>query len=434
MASLLYAEHFLLGADRLYLALGFCAAWFAALSLLIIASPWARQTLDELPIAAPGLLFAAVLAAAAVSLTGLGVGGPHPAWSLAPDARPTVTIDPYGTWVEMLKLAALAAAFLVGASFGGDDDRARQLIRAIQYGGIIYSLLAFLQQVFAPRLLFGGMLTYDPTRLCATLFSPNTAATLFSALSLLNLAELLRRLERERKEGDFHAGDIEPLIQKLSMPVISLGLTLVCLVMTVSRSGMTAFAVAAMFLIMAVSIAQSKRRAAVQRVMIVAIIGGLIILGFALNSQRLADRSQNLGVDLSLRSHAYVEHWKAFLAAPWQGYGLGTMTHVNGMIMNAANLIALDSLGAVHNVYIQWLEQAGVIGAAPMFLLIAVIAFQIVRGVFKRRRMRVWMITILAVLVLFLVHGATDFALEIPSMATLLSLLLGVGYRLARPA
>ena len=84
-------------------------------------------------------------------------------------------------------------------------------------------------------------------------------------------------------------------------------------------------------------------------------------------------------------------------------------------------------LGAAHNVYLQWIEQAGVVGAALMFLCIGLIALRVMRGAWRRRRMRAWMVGILAVLALFLGQGLGDFALEVPAMAAFLSLLLGLG-------
>jgi len=44
----------------------------------------------------------------------------------------------------------------------------------------------------------------------------------------------------------------------------------------------------------------------------------------------------------------------------------------------------------------------------------------------KEGRFNVWG-TIIAVLLLFLLHGASDFALEVPSMALWLSVTLGLG-------
>ncbi len=48
--------------------------------------------------------------------------------------------------------------------------------------------------------------------------------------------------------------------------------------------------------------------------------------------------------------------------------------------------------------------------------------------------MRSWLVAVLGVLVLFLIQGAADFGLEVPALATFLSLLLGLGSGVAGEA
>jgi O-antigen ligase len=163
----------------------------------------------------------------------------------------------------------------------------------------------------------------------------------------------------------------------------------------------------------------------------VLVIGGLLFGSLALNAAALQQRFLFFSADTLTRTQIFAAHWAAFQAAPWSGYGLGAFGHVNTMIMNDANLSALDAIGAAHDVYIQWLEEAGVLGAAPMLALMAIIGVQLVVGVIRRRRMRSWLLAIAAVAMLFALHGASDYALQTPSMALFFSLLLGAGIGIA---
>jgi len=171
---------------------------------------------------------------------------------------------------------------------------------------------------------------------------------------------------------------------------------------------------------------------AVPFIAIMVIVLGLIIGGVALNQGAVGERMSSFHEDATSRTAVYAAHWAAFMASPWQGYGLGTFARVNALAMNDANREFLYGLGATHNVYIQWLEEAGVVGAAPMFATVAIIAARIVRGLMQRQRVRLWLLGILAVLGIFLLHGFTDFPFEVPSMSLFLSLLLGLGFRMAR--
>ena len=192
VVALVYAGHLLFAANRNDLSVAFSAAWLLALPLLL-SQAWARKSLDRTPLAWVGGCFGLVLLAGVLSLT--PAFEPHPAWSLVPGAIATVTIDPYSTWLELFKLLGLAAAFLAGASFGGDDDRAKQLIQGVLIAGLAYGLWAFFNFETSRTLLFGQPRQLDPSRLAGSLSSANIAATLFGALVVLNVADLMRRLE-----------------------------------------------------------------------------------------------------------------------------------------------------------------------------------------------------------------------------------------------
>ncbi|HZC15303.1 MAG TPA: O-antigen ligase family protein [Caulobacteraceae bacterium] len=424
----MFAGHLAFGANRTNLALGFSTLWFVLLALMLFSQDWAARALNGMGLRAAGAGFACVLLLAVLSLTPFGLGGAHPIWSFVPGAPAVVSVDPYATLVEIVKLLALAAAFLIGCCFGADDDRAKGLIRAILVVGIGFSAWAFIDHIASPDLLFGGPRPSGPDRLSAAFGSSNTAATLFGALTLLNLIDLVRTYDGARPRGRFHGADLQPMISRLARPLLALVLAATCLILTFSRGGMAATAGVGVVLLGATALARSRPTAISAPVIAtVSIVGGLLLGSLALNIDALQQRFLFFGPDALTRGQIFAAHWSAFLAAPWSGYGLGSFARINAMIMDTANLAALGTLGAAHNVYIQWLEEAGVLGAAAMFATIAVLAVQLAIGVVRRRRMRSWLLAIFAVLLLFLLHGASDYALQTPSMALFLSLLLGVG-------
>lgn len=428
---LLFAEILLFGANQTDLALAFAGLWFLALPV-VLGQGWARRGLEGTSLGLVGWLFGAVLLAGVLTLTRFAVGGPHPIWDWVANARPVATIDPYLTLVELIKLAGLAAVFLIGVVFGSDDERAKTLFRCLLVLGLAYSLWAIVDRVTSPTLLFGVPRTFDPNRLSASLVSANTAATLFGALMLLNLIDLDRRFQRYRAGDRIDIRRLERLAPEIALPLVSVAATASCLLLTVSRAGLAATAAIAIVLIGVAALMRMRQGAiSVPVLAMLTVLVGVILASFAMNLGLLNERLTFLNGDALARRDILAVHWLAFKAAMLSGYGLGSFSHVNTMITDRANIGILGTLGAVHNVYLQWLEQAGVIGAAPMFLCVAVIAWRVGRGALKRRRMRSWLVGVLAVLALFLIHGATDFALEVPAMSTLLSLLLGIGYAVA---
>jgi O-antigen ligase len=208
-----------------------------------------------------------------------------------------------------------------------------------------------------------------------------------------------------------------------------LALSLTCLILTFSRGGIAATAVAAVVLVGALILTGERRRSVsgLALAAAAALLGGLVVLVGVTHADQLQQRFAAAQADGANRAQIFAAHWDAVVKAPLGGYGLGSFERVNGLIMNNANLAALDALGAAHNVYIQWIEQAGVPGAAAMFVTVAAIGASLAIAAVRRRRMRSWALGIMAMLLLFLLHGASDFALEVPSMTLWLSVMLGLG-------
>jgi O-antigen ligase len=124
-------------------------------------------------------------------------------------------------------------------------------------------------------------------------------------------------------------------------------------------------------------------------------------------------------------------HWKAFLAAPWLGYGLGSFDAINQLVTTSENYPSLWNIHATHNVYLQWLEEGGILAALPMFLCIGALLLLMVRGARQRVRMTTLIRGLAAASLVFVIQGASDFALQIPSISALFAAILGLGVGLS---
>lgn len=163
-------------------------------------------------------------------------------------------------------------------------------------------------------------------------------------------------------------------------------------------------------------------------------LGSLTIAAIALfiAGDLVVDRFVRADRDTALRTAIWAEHWQAFLASPLLGYGLGSPETVNKTLINGANYGTLWSIRAVLNVYLQWFEQAGLLGAIAMFGTIGAIIFTTLTGTLRRSRMTLLLFGLLAADVIFLVHGFTDFGLDAYSMAAMWSYLLGLQLALSQ--
>lgn len=408
----LYGAHLLFGANQPMAAQALTA--LCGLILIIgLAVPRLRQALPELkglwPVAG---LFGLVLAVAAVTLGAGPPGAAHPIWEWA-GLPPAISVNRSATLLAMSQLLGLAAMFLFGAIAGSQRAWGVRLGSVILVGGAIWAAIALV-------IFLSGAQVGQAGRLGGGLLSSNSAATMLGILTVLATGWLLRALRESRELAG------PDRWSRISLAVAPLALLVFALILTGSRMGALATLAGVLTLGVWQAFAEPGRSwktlgVAAGVTLIAAIVVGL---GNDLVLRRVAALDQ----DVDVRSVIFAVHWRAFLDAPLWGSGLGSFTDVNSYLMSAETYEELWSIRATHNVYLQWLQEAGLIGSAPMFALIGlvILASALRAGTLSRGG---WALrALVAANVVVLVHGLTDYALQVPSIAAMWALLLGVQF------
>lgn len=410
--GLIFAGHAFYGAmlPKTALTLALLAALMLAGAAL---APGLRRDLDRLrPPLLPAAAFALVLLMALWSLTPFAPGGPHPVWDYADAGTAATSVDKSQTLLEFTKLLGLAAVFGLGLALGGSDGRARAGANMVVALGAALAAWSFLEWA-------GGDLDrgIGRQRLEGPFEAANTAATLFGVLLVLTLG-----LAASAVRGAPPGRRLTAMAPFLAAAL----LFLFSLIATASRAGLASTAAG---LAVFVGLQLFGRRQAWPRAALLALAGLALLAGaIFVGGDVLVDRFLEDDLAEDGRAMLFQAHWDAFKAAPWLGYGLGSFDLVNRLILNAGNIEDIWATRAAHNVYVTWLEQAGVLGAAPMFACVGAIMWASLRGTLRRNRLTSPLYGLLAANVVFLVHGAFDFALETYSMAALWSLLLGLQF------
>ena len=413
--ALLFAGHWFYGGlvNDVAMLMGVAAALLLAVALL---RPAVREDLLRLRgLQGPALLFGLVLVIALWTLTPWTPGGPHPVWAYAGVRPGASTIDKSSTLMEAIKLVGLACFFLVGAATGARDDRARFALQLTIGLGVAFGLWAFFGSVTGTVYQTGGH------RLEGHFLNPNTAGTFFAVMLTLGVAELVGRLKRRRSEKQWTA------LIAAGAAVLTFA---ICLLDTVSRGAMLAFT-GGMLVFLAVQLATGGIRPT--RAVIGALAGlAVVLLLILLAGDALIARFFAAQQDADVRTAIWKAHWGAFLDSPLFGYGLGTAETVNRTVTTVQNYVVLQPIRSILNVYLEWLENAGVVGALPMFLCVGWLILATFRRTLRRSRMVRVLAGLIAVDAVFLIHGATDFGLEVTSIAALWSWLLGLQFSLAQ--
>lgn len=408
----LYGAHLLFGANQPMAAQALTA--LCGLILIVgLAFPRLRQALPQLkglwPVAA---LFVLTLVLAAVTLGPGPAGSAHPIWEWA-GLPATISVNRSATLLAMSQLLGLAALFLFGAMAGSQRAWGVRLGSVILVGGAIWAAIALV-------IFLSGAQIGQAGRLGGGLLSANSAATMLGILTVLATGWLLRALRESRELTG------PDRWSRISLAVAPLALLVFALILTGSRMGALATLAGVLTLGVWQAFAEPGRSwktlgVAAGVTLIAAIVVGL---GNDLVLRRVAALDQ----DVDVRSVIFAVHWRAFLDAPLWGSGLGSFTDVNSYLMSAETYRELWSIRATHNVYLQWLQEAGLIGSAPMFALIGfvIVGSALRAGTLSRGG---WAVrALVAGNVVVLVHGLTDYALQVPSIAAMWALLLGLQF------
>ena len=409
LVTLVVAEIIAFGASDVATAAVFGALHAAFLLILVATCSWARKAPGALVSIWPGLLFVLILISNAWALTPFGPGGAHPVWRYLGGEAGAITVDRSSLVLNLLRLAGLACLFAASQIVGASETRRRTLAWFLLLALGAFAAIAIVDHVS----LRAGR------RLTATLLSPNSAATLMGVGVVFAVMFFSQAIQRA---GGSLRLDRLGLDASLSLGVAAV--FAVALALTASRGGVFATVVALAVLLTSQVLAQGRKIRAV------AILGGaaalLVVVGVAMRSADLtAARLENLGGDAAVRQAIFDAHWAAFKSSPWFGFGLGSFPIVNQLIATTENLPVLFDVRATHNLYLQWLEEGGILGGIFMAAWLAAALWRVGVDAVKRGMAGALARATIAAALLVLLHGLSDFAVQVPALQALFAVGLG---------
>lgn len=340
---------------------------------------------------------------------------------------------------EYATLMAGAGVFLIARNAALKPERAEALWAFILILGAGLGFAAFIDFLLDPRTIFGFERSYHHHRLSAPFLSANTAATFYGMIGLMGLASLLRAFKRRAR--------LDTLIQSLAVPASALLICATCLFLSGSRAGISLFMVAVLALVAWDRLAfwrTQMRDGTTQarnpgRNILMRVFAGpalLIVLGvivFGISGGLYADRIEQGGLIVrdDARALMFARYIEGIWLAPFVGSGLGGFAYINDFLATAGDAQTITGQNAAHNVAFQWLLQAGLLGGAGALAVTGLIFAKLRKGLLRRRNQRVFLRTIPVIAVFVFAHGMVDYALEIPAVFWLFSLILGLGAGLA---
>ena len=362
------------------------------------------------------------LAIFAISLLSLALwslgpsGGASAMWSSVGVEPPPATLDRSATLVEIVKFGGTFSAFVLGFLATRRRDGGKIALVALQALALTYAVWAMSRYASRQQFFHGGRLT-------GGFGSPNTAATLMAAMATICAGQVLSGLRS--------GYSLERWLVRVALPgLVSLAL-LSGLAMTGSRAGLL-FGLAGCAIVLVMALFDPK----IGRIKILLLGGGGVALVVIATASRLTQsRSVETAKAAAVRFGMLGPHWDAFKQQPLFGYGWGSFDVLNQTLLPLSpNFNSAAQIRALHNVYLQTLVEVGGVGLASFGLIVGYVFVLAAFNWSTLGERKGLAAGVMGACLVFLAHGAVDYALQVPSMAAQWSWLLGALLGLGTPS
>lgn len=369
-------------------------------------------------------------------------GWADPIWGLAAEAlgKPlagSLSVNPEATLTGLMRLLSYAAIFWLSLQLNRDPHHARRALAAIALIGSSYALYGLLVYFTGNEwILFYRKWAYK-NALSSTFVNRNSYAT-FAGLCLLCatvwfIDSFRHFLSLNRPLRQRIVMIVETVFSRALLRTFAALFLLVALMLTGSRAGVASSLAALLLLLL--TYARGKKIKSPQMAAVAALAISVIclvaFLSGGLLSSRLADLDNNLSeVD---RGIVYSSTLDAIETVPWAGTGYGTYRDVFAGY-RPQSLSPTFYWDKAHQVYLENALELGIPAALALNISILLLAWEALRGLWRRRRQRTYSAIGVAATILVGLHSLLDFSLQIPAVAVLYAFIMGLAVSQSWPS
>ncbi len=429
--------------------LGSNRQWSASLLYLLVALAWfvwvlSLEDFSRVRRFVGRLLVPLILALAALAwglvqtLPVVPQSWVHPLWGLASEAlnqplQGTISLNPWRTDYEVLKLFAYLCAAFLTVMLCAPPARAEKMLKALIVIGGSYGLYAVVIWALGMRQF---SLFYDGEPVGSAASGPfvlhNSYAT-YSGLAACCAAVMLfsstaGAVRIGRGFRPFMLSLLQHLLGRGAFYLIAFVLNFATLIFTASRAGFVS-TVVGLLVLMVLAAPLAKKRSTLG----FAAVGAMTLVALAFLLFMLSGNSLSAGLDSlvqtgtsadNLRPLAWTAATRMIEDSPWLGLGLGS--YENAYPLYATQFIPFI-LDKTHSDYLELAAGWGLPAAIAWWLAMIWLVVICIRGIFTRRRDRIYPLLAVGATALVAVHSAFDFSLQIPAIALFYAVILGLG-------
>ncbi|WP_226575042.1 O-antigen ligase family protein [Acuticoccus sediminis] len=350
----------------------------------------------------------------------LGIVAPslmHPVWSTV-DAPGAISADPIDGHHAVLRLTTYVALFWIALQAGRDRGRARAMLAAAAIGVSVLCAYGLLAAALGRNPLLGP----DAKALSATFVNRNSFATYAAFGVIMNLALTLAGFRHRARRSRAMRDVARAVVGRGWVHVVGFAVCAAALLGSQSRGGALAALVGSAAV---VTLARRGGRGGGLRrpgVVLPALVAAFVLCVGASGvlGRFLADPSAE-----NLRTPVYLATLDAIADRPILGHGLGAYQDVfRAYVPMGAGAAEWDK---AHNTYLELAFELGVPAACALLLAIALLAARVARGALAGGRNAAVMYAAAGCTLAAAVHSLVDFSLQIPAVAALFAVVLGLG-------
>ena len=349
-----------------------------------------------------------------------------------------ISINPAVTETELMKLISYVVLGGLAMRLGARHKNAHTLFVAVAAVGVAYAIYGITLSALdtSQFTILENMISPYGKAVSGGFVSKNSFAT-FTGLALLACSALLA--EQGHQEvitlrgwrthvqtlGQFAAGSG-------AIWIIGFLILFAALVASDSRAGFVATLVGLLaMLVLSAIVSTSRRRLKWTLVGGTSTAFALLIL-FLVSGQNMQLRFETLietqGAG-ELRPLMWGAATRAIRDNPILGTGLGTYGNAYSLYARSFVPFVVDR---AHNDYLEFAMGLGIPAASLWILALFILTVECALGAARRRRRRTYSMTAVGASVLVGFHSAFDFSLQMPAVAVIYAILLGVGLGQAR--
>ena len=343
----------------------------------------------------------------------------HPLWSLVPGAAASISADPHQGAHVLMRLAAYGMVFWIAVRTAQAPQTAHACLRAFAVFSMALAAYGLYAINTGSNVFLGDLASQH---LSASFVNRNSYAT-FAGFGLVVCLGLLLRAAGswERKRRRALLGLLDGLLSGGWLWITGILLCGGALMLTQSRGGAGAALIGVLTVLTTIRARGGK--AAFGPVLVIGAITAVVLYSASAGTMERIVATDGNGEGRFL---VYPQVWALVLDRPLLGHGLGAFEDVFRAAVPVG--AATGAWDKAHNSYLENALELGLPAAAALYLALALIGLQLLRGLLSRRRDRAPVAVAFSCFLLAGFHAFFDFSLQMPALAACFAWLIGIGY------